>query len=377
MKKLIYYTGRDMTNPEFGINKKINEQIENFRKAGFSVDAFYRKQDHQLICQRGKEVVIKSGMHRPFKIAASKYLRKCIKGKKYDGAYIRYVYGDWQFFRLLKYLKKQNIVTVIEVPTYPYDKELTDSLENKIVLFLDKCYRNRMSRYVDRIVTFYRDKQIFGIKTIQTINGVNFDKIKPISVEEPYTGEIDIIAVADLAKWHGYDRILEGMGKYYQQGGTRKVVFHLVGNGPEMEAYRKIIEKWHIEDSVILYGSKYGEELDEIYEKCNVGADCFGLHRRGGNYSSSLKSKEYVAKGLPVIASADIDIFTENAPAYFSKFPADESPVDIEKVIAFCDSVYKSKSRKEVIDDIRGWAIGLCDFKVVMEPVFQFFKNTK
>ncbi|WP_207645535.1 glycosyltransferase [Marvinbryantia formatexigens] len=366
-----------MTDPELGINKKINEQIENFRKAGFSVDAFYRKHDSQLICRHDKEIVVKAGMHRPFKIEASKYLKRYIKGRKYDGAYIRYVYGDWQFFRLLKYLKKQKIVTVIEVPTYPYDKELTDSLENKVVLFLDKCYRNRMHRYVDRIVTFSGDKQIFGIQTIRTMNGVNFEKIKSVSGEHPYDGKINMIAVADLAKWHGYDRILEGIGAYYRQGGKREVVFHLVGNGPELEEYKRIIEKWHIEKHVVLYGQKFGKELEQIYEKCNVAAESFGRHRSGHNYSTSLKSKEYVAKGLPVIASSEIDVFSKSGSRYFKRFPADESPVDIEKVIVFCDSVYKSKSRKEVIDDIRGWAIGLCDFKVVMEPVFQFFKNTK
>ena len=80
-----------MTDAELGINKKINEQIQNFRKAGFSVDAFYRKQDNQLICQRGREVVVKAGMQRPYKVAASKYLKEYIKSRKYDGAYIRYV----------------------------------------------------------------------------------------------------------------------------------------------------------------------------------------------------------------------------------------------------------------------------------------------
>ena len=59
MKRILYYTARDMTNPSFGINKKIRNQIVALRKQ-FYVDAVYRKNDHQLILEKnnGKEIAV-------------------------------------------------------------------------------------------------------------------------------------------------------------------------------------------------------------------------------------------------------------------------------------------------------------------------------
>lgn len=245
MKKLLYFTARDMTLPGEGINKKIMEQIATFRRFGFQVEAVYRKNDSQLYCHNGQsERRIANNMKRPYKVAASKYLRKYVRDKHYDGAFIRYVYGDWQFQRLLKVLKEKKIPVVIEIPSYPYDIELVDTFENRIVLLLDKIYRKKLKYYVDRIMTFSNDKKIFGVPTIQTMNGVNFDKIRMISPNEMYSNKINIIAVANLAIWHGFDRLLEGLGEYYHNKGKRDILFHLVGDGKELQSYHAIVDKW-------------------------------------------------------------------------------------------------------------------------------------
>lgn len=374
MKKLLYYTSRDMSSPEVGINKKIKEQIATFRRFGFQVDAIYRKNVCQLFLQNGiTEIMLKDNMRPPYKISASKWLRKYIADKEYDGVYIRYVFSDGQFIQLLKCLFKKKVSIILEMPSYPYDAELCDTLENKIVLLLDKIYRNKLHFYVDRIVTFSKDKEIFSVPTIQTINGINFNKIQMISNKKSNKNKINIIAVADLASWHGYDRLLEGMGIYYHNVHDREIVFHLVGDGPLLNEYKVIVQKWGIESHVIFYGRKYGSELDEIYEKCDIAAECFGCHRKGVNLTSSLKSREYSAKGLPVIASNNIDIFLPPHNRYFLKFPENDLPLEIEKIIAFYDKIFIHKTKIEVAEEIRDTAKAICDINTVLKPAADYF----
>ena len=74
-----------------------------------------------------------------------------------------------------------------------------------------------MNGVVDRIYTYSEDNQIWGIPTICSSNGIDFDLVSIRKVEKKRES-INLIAVAGLAKWHGYDRILRGMGEYYKEG---------------------------------------------------------------------------------------------------------------------------------------------------------------
>ena len=53
MKKILYYTVRDMTIAGQGINKKISTQIKTLRSYGYQVDAVYRKNDTELVMDTG------------------------------------------------------------------------------------------------------------------------------------------------------------------------------------------------------------------------------------------------------------------------------------------------------------------------------------
>ena len=101
----------------------IRDRIDTFRKSGFQVDAVYRKDVHKLVVHNGsEEILISDKLKAPYKIASSKYLRYFLKDKQYDAAYIRYVFDDYQFHKLLKLLHSKNISVVVEIPTYPYDE---------------------------------------------------------------------------------------------------------------------------------------------------------------------------------------------------------------------------------------------------------------
>ena len=144
-----------------------------------------------------------------------------------------------------------------------------------------------------------------------------------------------------------------------------------------MKEYEKFVEVNNLQEYVIFHGQQTGELLDGIYNQCTLAIASLGLHRIGGTLGSFLKTREYLAKGLPMITGCDIDILDKEKFPYFLQFPSDESPIDIEKVIEFHDSVYleSGKTQEEIVDEIRDFAYRTCDMSVAMKPIIDYIKS--
>jgi len=373
MKKILYFTARDMTNTTEGITKKIWNQIHAMEGYGLSVDVVYRKNDEDLyIWKKGKEKLIKHGMKRPYKVEASRFLRIYLKRHRYEGIYIRYVFDDFEFQRLLKHLKRAGTRIQIEIPTYPYDEELKDNLENRIVLFLDRIYRNRMKKYVDQIAVLSQDKKVYGIPAIELKNGVDFHEIGLAVRNDKLQDYVNIIAVAGFAKWHAFDRMICGMGEYYKAGGTRKIFLHMVGDGAELPVYKELVKQYGLENNVKFYGFQSGNALEEIYSTADIALSSIGIHRIGLKTAQTLKSKEYGAKGLPIISEYCVEEYPVGEQ-YQLVVPMDESPVDMESVIRMYDLMMEGNVEQER-NHIRCTVEAETDIRAVMKPVVDFYK---
>ena len=77
------------------------------------------------------------------------------------------------------------------------------------------------------------------------MNGVDFSSIN-MPVRENAEDKIELIEVSSVNFWHGYDRILEGMGQYYIAGGKRNIIFNIVGDGMVIPQFKQIVEKYHL-----------------------------------------------------------------------------------------------------------------------------------
>lgn len=283
-----------------------------------------------------------------------------------DFLYIRQVYHDDAFVRYLRAVRKRNpkIRIVYELPTYPYDGETQLSLANAAFILKERLSRRRAARYIDRIVTFYGQKEIWNVPCIDLINGYDFS-----SVELPRrrkSGAIHVISVALTAAWHGYDRFLAGMADYYEHGGAEDIVYHYVGSiMPEHEAF---VREHRLESHVIFHGKKSGEELRNLMRQSFIGIDVLGGHRKDYPVSSSLKSREYFAYGMPVITSSRIDFLPEDSK-YQLLVSYDDSPVDIENVLRYYHFLYDNKELNKLAEDVRSYAKDRCDISITMKPV--------
>ena len=356
-----------------GVPKKILNQSKAFVAYGYNVNILTYF-DGDVLLYGVKEAKAKKIALGKSKIDVLRAVPGIIKG--YDCVYIRYPMSDFVFIHALRSIHKNMIPIVVEIPTYPYDTEHGNSLKGRIIGALDRYYRKRLYKYVQRICTFSDDKEIFGIPTINTINGIDFSNYQ-LDYSAVNLGQcISLIAVSGMYVIHGYDRLIKGIGNYYSAGGNRNLVLNIVGSGVVENQYKKLVEKLNLQDHVIFHGRKYGQDLLNLYKGQAVGVNSLAIHRANLVRESTLKTKEYAALGLPVISSSYVDAFSdEGNEKYAFRVPPDETDIDINSIIDFVDHIY-SNSIKEVRDGIRSDAKAVCDMAVTVKPVFDFFEQT-
>ncbi|MEG1313226.1 MAG: glycosyltransferase, partial [Bacilli bacterium] len=269
-----------------------------------------------------------------------KSLLDFIFSNKVDILYIRYThFSSPGFIGFLKILSENKIRIILEFPTYPYDDEYKSlPLKSNIKLFIDKKYRKNLRKYVDKAVTFTDDFDIFGIPTIRISNALSKSRIKYANDHihndfETQGNNIRLVAVASMEKWHGYDRLLMGLSKFIEKSEQVNIHLDLIGDGRELGTLKQLSNNLNINDHVTFHGQMEGEKLSQLLLNANIGIDSLARHRAGNNKNNSLKSKEYLAFGLPIVKS-HIDP-SLNGRGYYMDVPANEMPINLCEVISW------------------------------------------
>lgn len=342
MRKVLFliFHGFDPSN---GISKKISYQANALKRCGNEVHLCYmdeagtkkRMIDENVIADYGCGFLSKILKRIDFS-AISRY----VKDNHINIVYIRSNHNANPFtIRMVKQMKKYGAKVVMEIPTYPYDSEYEAQGMSKQI-FQDRLFRNHLAKQLEAIVTFSDYIHIFGQRTIRISNGIDFDSVKMKTTINDTSKELNLIGVAEIHEWHGFDRLVKGLANYYSKSQNYIVRFHVVGYffSAEIEnEFKKIVTDNHMEDYVILYGKKHGQELDSFFEKCDFGIGSLGRHRVGIDKIKTLKNREYAARGIPFIYSeTDSDFDTR---PYVLKAPADETPIDINNIVSFYHSI--------------------------------------
>lgn len=360
-----------------GVGKKVMAHAKFF-SSQYEVVLLCRDANHVVLYNNGTDKK-KAIMKAASKMDILKAAYRIVDYESIDVCYIRYSKSDPFFLRLLKRMKQKGLQIVIEIPTYPYDEEGKETLRGRVTRFVDILYRNKLKNYVDRIVTYSDDKQIFGIETIRTINGFDFSKVK-VSKAIDKLDTIHMCGVANMYRVHGYDRIIEGLKQYYANGGKRDIVFDVVGGGDNstIAEYKSLAHSANLDDRICFHGRLHGEKLDAVYDLATLGVNSLAIHRQNLKNESTLKTREYAAKGLPILSSSYVDAFSrDDNNRYVCMVPPDESPIDIQKVINFCDSLYQNADIELLRNTIRAKARTICDMPVTLKPVTDFFNERR
>ena len=346
--KILYLVYHGFSD-ESGISKKIHYQVKGLQQNGHDVHLCYYDFDPRGHRCRyvGNKVIADYGTGALAAIRSRTQL-DCIYNycavNAIEMVYARsFMNASPILVRLFHKLNKRGIKCITEIPTYPYDSEFKGyPLKYKIPLYIDKLFRKALAKKMEAIVTFSNEETIFGKRTICISNGIDLDSI-PIHNPKKQN-DIHLIAVAEIHYWHGFDRLVAGMGEYYKLNpDARKVFFHVVGweddRGTTSNGYLTVeqtAKKYNIGQYVVNHGKLFGDKLDEVFNQCVFAIGSLGRHRSGITNIKTLKNREYAARGIPFIYSETDNDF-EDKP-YIIKAPADESPVNIRQIIDFIDA---------------------------------------
>lgn len=296
--KGIYIADLDRSIKELGgVYKKIQSQVQAFNNLGIEM-RYIGVNSYNI--EYLDEKINFDAKH----LKGHEFYKWLIKNKKlilnsYDFVYLRYSFSNPYMFKFAKIAKENNLKVFIEIPTYPYKDEIKNTPKNIIYKKIDDLLWKFNNKYIDRLVLTTDIDELFGIKAINIFNGINSKDIYEV---ERKKGKdiVNLIGVANISAWHGYDRVIKGLGDYYKNSVKQEVNFYLVGEGAEKENLIEISKANLVEKYVHFLGAKFGTELDKIYNNMDIGVSSLALFRAGGGHDP-IKSKEYVAKGIPVV----------------------------------------------------------------------------
>lgn len=385
--KLLYFTNVDCEIPaESGVLKKIKSHLKVFSNEGIDCYSSFIKStfDYVMFDSNFSEIHKFKCKKRGIKKFAQIYdqMLEVIIENQFEVIYVRF--GDYSlkmaiFLRRLRKINK-NIKVIYEIPTYPLSERWASFwqyIKNKqYVIGMKQFYINSIGslgiiffkRYIDFIITNNGFENIWGIPTIKITNGVNVSDIKEKDIKDG-NGKIQLLSVANVAYWHGYDRIIDSMHRYYKADRTIKVYYDIVGPGYEIENLKKLVNEYRLDEYVKFHGTVIGDALDSYFHNADLGVSILGAYRAHRVTCDTLKSREYCARCLPFITTSMENMYSNQKFAVLVE--DDERPINMEEIVDFYHSVSKAEDIQETM---RRFAFEKCDWSVALKNVLDYLR---
>ena len=368
MKKgyYIHFQGRT----SIGVSKKIDMQLKEFGRF-YDMEEMEVETVQRNLFQRILGLFPTASIKRDYKKALESM-------EQPDFIYARRTVADRAYVNFWKEIKKKypRCKIIVEVFTYPYDKDDFGKWNAWPFYIKELIYRRKLKKYVDRFVTYSDDDVIFNIPTIRTTNGVNVDDVSIINGDFPQN-QLTIIGVAYMQRQHGYERIIKGMGEYYQQGKNYyKIFLKLVGDGPEKKRYQELVRKYGLAEYVKFYPTTTGKQLDKLYDQSELALGVFGMYKVGYKGPvGAIKTRECLAKGIPIVSGSPVDVMDDDSK-YIKIFPNDDSAVNMKEIIDFYETLRKEEgSKRKLAEKLRNFARQHVSMEVVMKPIEDYINE--
>ena len=301
------------------------------------------------------------------------FVLKHCRPAQYDFLYIRYPLSLPPFLWFIGQVKRLNPDTkiVVEVPTFPYEKEFT-SPKQRILLNLDRMGRGRLRNATDVVVTFYGQDEIWGVPCIRTQNGIGLEELALSKRKRGDEEPISFISVGNLARWHGIDRFLQGLSRYRKRPDAKQIQLHVVGDGPARAELEQLRATLQLNDCVHYHGIAKGAQLDALFDQADIALGALAMHRLQMTISSSLKSREYCARGIPFVQASEDPDFPQALP-FVHHVATNESPVDLGSFVAFFDKL--DGQHFTIRTQMREYAEQHLTWRTKLQPVIDFLQH--
>jgi glycosyltransferase involved in cell wall biosynthesis len=334
---LLIYPVRNDFAPNQGILNKMRYQADALRSLGFELTTVVGSERGVLFDDARVVRYLWSG-GRPLRIANhygvfwGVVASRCV-AQHYDVLYIRHPGTNPALLAFLGWIRSRNrnVRIVLELASYPMSGE-ADSLEQRLIFATDTLLSRFLRSLVDCVVTFGDQDRIYGIPCIRSSNGVDVEAL-PIRHPSAFDSRApQFLGVASLAKWHGYDRVLRGLRKSLDRDPGVVPHVHFAGHGPAAAELERLARALDLDKHVSFHGMTTGKALDELFDRSDLAIASLGMHRIGLESASSLKTREYCARGIPFIFAGRDDSFEDDFP-FALRVPVSDDPIDLQRIL--------------------------------------------
>lgn len=319
---------------------KCTTQLNSFQEIGFQCYLCYME-DKQLKIMHFKDnlysLVLVKDLNKYNSINihyfATKFLNEFLQEYNINVIYIRrLMLKSILYYPFIKKVSKF-LNVYYEIPTYPFDlhNNFIYDVKQQIEYFFYKYFLNN---HIKKTAVIRQNDHGHLRNICEIQNGIDITKYpKPKKEKKDY---YEMVGIAHLQNWHGYDRLIKGIYNYSHK---EKIRFYIISeNTSTVDELKTLVKEYNLEHIVFFKPKMTLEEIIDFTSTSNIAIGSLGYHRRKAKYDTSLKNKEYCALGIPFLYSILDRSFTNDFPFSY-KVDNDESDIDIESVLKWYDQL--------------------------------------
>ncbi|MEN8147887.1 MAG: glycosyltransferase family 4 protein [Campylobacterota bacterium] len=351
--KMLYLADQDLDN-ESGVSQKICMQSKQWLAEGHQVTilslqslSFFSVDKQRL---SPPLIKIKRVKWRIFihLLYSSWKLKDILKDVDFDIVYMRYrLYAPFLKAALKKHPQ------IIEINTDDINEYRHSS---PLLYWYNRVFRSLFLRSVDGFVCVSNELHdqftTYNKPAVVIANGIKLDDLS----FEPSTSTSRpslVFIGSPNQRWHGLEKII------YMAQKLSEFDFHIVGlDGIDTQ-------------NLFYYGYLPTDDANAFVQKHDIGISTLSLYEKKMYEASPLKTRQYLAQGLPVIyAYKDTDFESENT--FSLQLPNSQNNIlaSIEKIRAFVNTVYADKTTRK---QAREFAKSRLDVTVKEKKRLSFF----
>jgi len=347
-----------------GVEKKTIQMAKASKEVGLNCDFYILNNDkseikENLIYKKFELFNIPLSQKKQQQLFTHLLISKNINFENYDFVILRYPgscsIGSCYFFR--KYGSKviTEHQTNEDIEYIQYRNGIINWVKFGLESFCANTYLKRVRAIIgvtNEIVELELKKS--GKKPALSLpNGIDTSSI-PFTPSLLFGGRVLklLFISSGASSWHGLDRVIKAIEEYR---GEVKLELHIVGSIDTTTSQKPFI---------FTYGFMDGKELDEVFSSINIGISSLGLDRLGLKSASVLKSREYMARGVPFVYGYDDDDFIDTDLAL------NLQEFDIIKILEYAKSITLEHQKK-----MREFAIEHLDWRKKMVKLKNFLDN--
>lgn len=301
-----------------GVTAKIATQVSCWREAGHEVELFHLRRESSRASAEVGETLFEFS-HAGDRISATRRLASAVRGYRPDLVYLRYDVFVPPLRSLLA-----SLPSAIELN----EGRAEYRLRGRATALYDTLNRRLTLGPADAFVSVTGEiarEQSLAKPQAVIANGIDLRRYELNPSAENERPRAVFLGSARMG-WHGVDKIIE-LARLLPH-----VDFDLIGPEP-----RDVPEAPNID----VHGHLSPGAYHPLLARADIGIGTLALHRAGLQEGSPLKTREYLAYGLPIVIGYRDTDFLDEAPWFVCELPNDEANVraGAHRVRAFIELV--------------------------------------